>query len=278
MVRETIRALARQATGACLLGAVSVANMSAQESWRVTVRDTSGLVIPYALLDVVPGGRRVADVQGSAQFPRPAADSVLLQVRRIGFAEFSARVSSRADVEVRLVPLARTLETMNIAARQNTLLAQQGFYERMERVQRGAVVGEFITPEELEAMGAMTVSRAFSRSRHVRVVRGRGNGVSDTKLLGRSDCGFTVLVDGQRVESLQDHQQGLTSIDPRGTSRAGGGREARPPSIEELVPGSDIAAIEVYPSAANAPSELQARAMGGRGSCGIIAIWTGGRR
>lgn len=252
--------------------------VEAQQTWRVTVRDTSGLVIPYALLDAVPGGRRVADVQGSAQFPRLAADSVLLHVRRIGFAEFSARVSTRVDVGVRLVPLARTLETVSISARQNTLLAQQGFYDRMERVQRGAIVGEFITPEELEAMGAMTVGRAFSRSQHVRVVRGRGAGTSDTRLLGRSDCGYTVLVDGQRVESLQETQPGLTSIDPRGTSRPVGGRDVRPPSIEELVPGSEIAAIEVYPSAANAPSELQARAMGGRGSCGIIAIWTGGRR
>lgn len=121
----------------------------------------------------------------------------------------------------------------------------------------------------------MTLSRALVESRYVRVIRGGGGRTSNTPFLGRADCGCTVLVDGVRIESLQDDLPGLTSMNPRGTSRAG--RVPRP-SMEELVMGSAIAAIEVYPSAANAPAELQARAMGGRGSCGIMAIWTGGRR
>lgn len=253
-------------------------DVGAQQSWRITVRDTAGFAVPYAVVDANPGGRRVADKDGTVFFGRIAADSALLHVRRIGFAQSSVWVETRSDAVVRLVQLASPLAAVNVTERQHTLLAQRGFYERMERVQKGAVVGEFITPEDLEAMGAMTVSRAFSRSRHVRIARPPGGAISETKLLGRSDCGYTVLVDGQRVESLQDTQQGLTSIDPRGSARPASGRASRPPSIEELVPGSDIAAIEVYPSAANAPSELQARAMAGRGSFGIIAIWTGGRR
>jgi hypothetical protein len=35
-------------------------------------------------------------------------------------------------------------------------------------------------------------------------------------------------------------------------------------------------AIEIYPSSANAPAELQSLA--GRGSCGIVAVWTGPRQ
>lgn len=233
------------------LALVAVASVGeAQGVWRVSVRDTAGFAVPFAVLDAAPGGRRVADAEGVASFPR-----------------------SNADGQVILEPLARMLTTMNITERQNTQLAQRGFYDRMERVQKGAIVGEFITPEDLDRLSPMTLSRALVESRYVKIAGRPGLAV----FLGRSDCGYTVLVDGVRVASIQDDLPGLTSINPGGTSqrRAGGGRL---PSMEELVAGSDIAAIEVYPSAANAPSELQDRAMGGRGSCGIIAIWTGGRR
>lgn len=267
--------LLRQALVPLYLAAFS--GLGAQQSWRITVRDSAGFAVPYAIVEAIPGGRRVADIEGVATFSRQSSETVLLQVRRIGYAMASVRVPPSVDADVRLMPLARTLETVNVTDRQNTLLAQRGFYERMERVQRGAIVGEFITPEDLEEIGPMTPSRALSRSRFVRVVREGGRGVSETVFVGRGDCAFTVLVDGQRVESVQDRRPGLTSIDQNGTvPRDPPG--VRPPSIEEILPGSDIAAIEVYPSAANAPSELQARAMAGRGSCGIIAIWTGGRR
>jgi hypothetical protein len=42
------------------------------------------------------------------------------------------------------------------------------------------------------------------------------------------------------------------------------------------VNGLSVMAIEVYASTANAPAEMQT--LGGRGSCGIVAIWTGPRK
>jgi len=258
---------------AFLLLALCVAgDVSAQQAWRVVVRDTAGVVIPFAVVEASPGGRRVADAEGVVLYQRPAADSVLVVVRRIGFANTSRWLRTQVDGTVLLTPLARALEAVTVTERQNTLLAQRGFYDRMERVQNGAVVGEFITPEDLDRLSPMTLSRALVESRYVKVAGSRNGAI----FLGRSDCGYTVLVDGTRVMSIQDDLPGLTSINPAGTSRRSGG--AALPSVEELVSGSHVAAIEVYPSAANAPSELQARAMGGRGSCGIIAIWTGGRR
>jgi len=254
-------------------GAPAIASAQAASSaWRVVVSDTAGFTVPYAIVEASPGGRRVADAEGIAMFPRPSHDSVLVHVRRIGFAVSSGWLRTDTPATVRLTPLPRALETVNVTERQNTLLAQRGFYDRMDRVQRGAIVGEFITPEDLDRLSPMTLSRALVESRYVRVARMGGPNPSNVAFLGRADCGFTVLVDGFRVESLQDDLPGLTSINPGGTRR-GGSR----PSVEELVNGSAVAAIEVYPSAANAPSELQARAMGGRGSCGIIAVWTGGR-
>lgn len=245
-------------------------------SWRVVVRDTTGFAVPYAVVDASPGGRRVADAEGVVTFPRVSADSVQVIVRRIGFAVASGWLRSDREGLVQLAPLPRTLPTMNITERQNTQLAQRGFYDRMERVQNGAIVGEFITPEDLDRISPMTLSRSLVESRYARIARG-GSGPQSVVLLGRADCPYNVLVDGVRIESLQDDASALSSINSAGTSRSRAGRP-RPPSIEELVMGNAIAAIEVYPSAANAPSEIQARAMGGRGSCGIIVIWTGGRR
>ena len=238
----------------------------------VRVSDSTGAAIPYAVIDANPGGRRVADSLGLASFDvRASVSSVTVQVRRIGFRPSSAVLTPTDRVhEIRLSPLARELSAVVISDRRNTLLVTRGFYDRIERVRRGAYTGEFITPEDLERISPSTVSRALSESRYVRI--GRSGARQLAVLLGRGGCGYTILVDGTRVQgTLEERATGSTSIDGRGTAP----RNDRDTSIEELVNGLEIAAIEVYPSAATAPAEIQAKAMGGRGSCGIIAIWTG---
>ena len=66
--------------------------------------------------------------------------------------------------------------------------------------------------------------------------------------------------------------------------RGSGGRnlDFRPISmvpIDDIVQVNSIAAIEIYASAANAPAELIPLAGAAeQGACGIVAIWTGGRR
>jgi hypothetical protein len=46
--------------------------------------------------------------------------------------------------------------------------------------------------------------------------------------------------------------------------------------LEDHVAGSEVMAIEVYPSTANAPVELIPLTR--QGSCGIVAAWTGPRQ
>jgi hypothetical protein len=49
--------------------------------------------------------------------------------------------------------------------------------------------------------------------------------------------------------------------------------------IDDILSPTSIAAIEIYASAANAPAELIPLVGAAQsGSCGIVAIWTGGRR
>jgi hypothetical protein len=50
----------------------------------------------------------------------------------------------------------------------------------------------------------------------------------------------------------------------------------RNPSIDELVSGREVNAIEIYSSMGTAPAELVQ--LTGGGGCGLVAIWTGPRQ
>ncbi len=89
---------------------------------------------------------------------------------------------------------------------------------------------------------------------------------------GRGGCKMNILIDGQLVTGTVQEEQAGGSILSSGTRV---GREGIKWDVDQLVDGRSVMAIEVYPSGANAPAELIP--FGGRGSCGIVAIWTGGR-
>lgn len=253
---------------ALLLGTPTVA--SAQMVLRVRVADSTGASVPYAVIEANPGGRRIADSVGIATFELHATVSpIRLTVRRIGFAPASATAAPGSQqVTVVLASISRALNAIVVMDRRSSGLVARGFYDRIEQVRRGAYTGEFIMPEDLERLAPSTVSRALVESRFVRV--GRVGQRRLAVLLGRGGCGYTILVDGTRIAgTLEEAATGATSIESRGTAR---GRADT--GIEDIVNGLDIAAIEVYPSAATAPVEIQAKAMGGRGTCGIVAIWT----
>lgn len=249
---------------------VGGAPLTAQASIQVRIADTAGVAVPFALLEANLGGRRIADSLGRASLELPQrADSILVTVRRIGYQPTSAVLrQGNAPTLIVLTPVARSLSAIVISERRNNLLVARGFYDRFDRVRAGAYTGEFITPEDLERISPSRPSQAFRGSQYVSIQRTGPRQVAT--LLGRGRCGYTILVDGVRVRTLEENAAGTTSINSRGTAR-----QREDTSIDELVNGLEIAAIEVYPSAATAPAEIQARAMGGRGSCGIVAIWTG---
>jgi hypothetical protein len=161
------------------------------------------------------------------------------------------------------------LEAVPTVALRSTPLSRTGFYDRMQRVHDGAIVGRFITPEELEQRRPTLVSQVLQGLPSVRVQRAPdGRAV----VLGRGGCPMTVLLDGQRRNGLlQDNSRfRTTSINPQG--QYGNGDL----SLDEATNATEVMAIEVYNSTANAPSELIPTT--GGGSCRLIAIWTGARR
>jgi hypothetical protein len=142
----------------------------------------------------------------------------------------------------------------------------------MERVQRGAIVGWFIPPEELDRRHISQVSRVLQGVGSVRVERRRDG---KPVVTGRGGCAMSVLLDGQRLNAVSSE-----TVSPGPTSLSGGrgrsGGMGGGMSIDEAIEGNSVMAIEIYPSLANAPDELIP--LTGGGSCGIIALWTGPRR
>ena len=247
---------------------------------EVAVRDRGGQAIPYAVLTVSSGVNRVADANGIVELPSPVdADSVELVVRRIGYRPFGEWVNVVEDGRfiVEMDPLPRALHPRTITERRDTPLARQGFYDRMERVRRGATVARFFTPEELDQRQVNRISGLLAGESYVKIERFNQRAI----LTGRSPgCALAVIVDGMRMSGMVEElytREGQDEVrrlggGQTGTSRFLAGRT----SVDELMSAFSVAAMELYPTAAAAPIELQRAA--GNGWCGILAIWSGARQ
>jgi hypothetical protein len=267
---------------AALLGFVCSSLAAAQQTARVEVRDDQGAPVGYAMVALVGGVAQVATDSGVVTFRMRAADSLNVRVRRIGYREHFGFVR-RGDGGAYLVTLPRvaaTLSTVEVTAAgssSNTPLVQRGFYDRVERVQQGAILGDFFTPEQLdERPGFTKITQMIAGSRYARVSSvGPENGRRILVIVGRGGCPMSILLDGQHVRwTAQDYARAEIpqSIN---AMRSGGGMPPSTPSIDDVVDGRSIMAIEIYPSTGNAPHELVR--VSAPGSCGIVALWTGGR-
>lgn len=247
---------------------------------EVAVRDRGGQGIPYAVVTVKSGVNRVADADGVVELPAPVdADSVELVVRRIGYRPFGdwVRVVEDGRFIVEMDPLPRALNPRTITERRDTPLARRGFYDRMERVRRGATVARFITPEELDSRQVNIVSAILAGESYVKIERFGTRPI----LTGRTPgCALAVLVDGMRMSGMVEEiytREGQDEV-----RRLGGGQQgtqrflASRTTVDDLISAQSVAGMELYPTAASAPIELQRAA--GNGWCGILAIWSGGRQ
>lgn len=237
----------------------------------VRVRDSNGVPIAHAFVEVEGGRGRVADDSGRV-FLEAAPDSLGLKVRRIGLKPFVGRVGRTArtgEFDVILSPTAQTLAAVTVTERGvRTPLERTGFYDRVQRAQRGAFNGEFITPEELESRTGARTTDLFQGRRFVFPNRTRGMS-PQLYLMGRGGCKMSVYLDGHLMRPAGQ----------RGTIRSGASDPTGIVPIDDIVNINEVAAIEIYATAANAPGELvPLTGAAQQGACGIVAIWTGGRR
>lgn len=244
----------------------------------------------WAMIRIAGGAPYIADDSGRVSLVAVPADSIQLSVRRMGYRPFDGwvvRSASNGTFTAVLPRLALALDTVRVtAAAVSTPLARTGFYDRVARVRRGPINAEFITPEELDERNASQLSQIFSGRRYTSIQMTAVGSRQVPVLLGRGQCAMTILVDGMRVrQTVQDLVStggAPQSINPSGSrptlpsARNQMGQVTGVLGLDDVVDGRSVMAIEIYPSTANAPAELIP--FGGRGSCGFVAIWTGGRR
>lgn len=236
-----------------LLAATSA---GAQETRVVSgvVADSGGRTVAYVTLDGGPKYRTVTNAVGEFRFSLPTNVGLEISVRRIGFLPTKVRVEPGADTTIRVTieQLAVLMTTQIVRAQQQIrTLETRGFYLRLQDQERGALVGEFITPEEIEMRNPQRVSQLLEQRRGIQVRRANSCQVITTcyRVFGPGGCAATVYLDNQRL------------------NRIDGGDV---PAIDELIPVSGVSAIEVYPRGSSAPPRFQPLS----GTCAIVVIWT----
>lgn len=222
---------------------------------RVRIVTETGQPVPYATVAIDGGSPLPANAEGTITMRARSRSAVRVSARRIGFVptDTTVAVESGDDVDVVLRPVAQRLDAVVVRA-DPTPLERTGFYDRAERVQRGAFTADFLTPELLNLRNSAQVSHHLQLSRFV-TLEWSSEPRPRRVIRGRAGCAMEVILDGQRAQLRTDDRQEVP--------------------IDDLVSGMEVVAIEVYPSLANAPAELIP--LTGRGECGLIAIWTGGR-
>lgn len=223
------------------------------------IKNEVGQPIPFATVFVNGGVAQLADSSGRLVLNLQDR-SVRIMIRRLGFVPFDGvlqRDDETKPFRMELKQAAQSLARIDVTGkREKSSLERTGFYARMTEVQKGAIVGEFFTPEMLEMRETANLTNILRASRFVQVNRDRRGDVlvgrSPTSASGGGDgCQMNIFLDGVRMSGS-------------------------PLYVDQFVNGAQIAAIEVYRSSANAPATFMSSSMGQ--NCGVVAIWTGSKR
>lgn len=245
---------------------------NAAKAQVVTGRVTDSLSAPIAFAQVAVLGTAIVSVtdregQFRVRIPRSGRTTVL--VRRLGYhpeqRAFDLAADTVVDASFVLLPAPLTFEAVSSVAQRTRSLDRAGFYERMLDASKGLLTGSFVGPEEIEARHRSSILHMLEGHNGVSLMR--------KKIMGNGGaCEMMVYVNGHLVD-------GADTI--RGTSRIARDRALMrratstdlPPStspVEEAAAPTEVAGIEIYPLAVNAPAAFQRLA----GGCGIVLIWT----
>jgi hypothetical protein len=283
----------RRRTGVLIVSALIAysARLDAQRRMLHVVGDDS---IPVGFANVTVEGERarIADERGEIDLGQSYKSRLTLDVRRIGYEPWFGKLAvgdTGFIAEIRLKRITRRLFTVKIT--DSSLMVPsylRGFYQRMLDRQRGIGTGFYITPEEVEKRNVPAATSLLQGLNGIslgRTASGRAYAMSSN-----GTCMMTVLIDGQRLcpargcdgtnlPSTPQSQQS-SGLSQATTSRRQRAAAARPPTDDyyvlpdNVLTPSEVAAIEVYPRGATVPLTLPTSDQ----SCGIVAIWTGGRK
>ncbi len=273
-----------------IAGALALAGSNARAQQRtIHVVGDDGQGVGFANVTLAGERPRITNEAGDIEIGTFARVSLTVDVRRMGYEPWYGTVTMGDTVMTATVTLhriSRRLFTVKITDTLRTVpIFLRGFYERMLARQRGIGTGIYLTPEEIDKrvtnmatsllQGLNGVSLQHTSSGKIVAMNANGS------------CQMTVLIDGHRVCPENGCDVGASTAPPPAPSGSTGaprrGRTVVPHGqapdaqfvlVDNLVSVTEVAAIEVYPRGATIPPSLPSV----DASCGLVAIWTGGRK
>ncbi|MCG8469368.1 MAG: Plug and carboxypeptidase regulatory-like domain-containing protein [Gemmatimonadetes bacterium] len=201
-------------------------------------------------------GEILTGEDGAFRFDNVGAGRRTVIVHHIRYGESEAAVAVRESevtmlrLEVSARPLAVEPLEITVIGRRLQALDTRGFYER-EAWGEATGRGHFFTVEDVERRNPRLISQLIAD-------------VPGTVL----DCSNRP---GSRTCELRFSGAGcLANVYIDGTPVVRSDNQRAPVGVDQLISPHEIAAIEVYPSAASLPAEFG----GSTGGCGAIAIWS----
>ncbi|MDF1505772.1 TonB-dependent receptor, partial [Roseisolibacter sp. H3M3-2] len=167
-----------------------------------------------------------------------------LEARAVGYAPVSTPVDlgPGRTTNVRLAFGERAQQLSSVVVRGKRTRASS-FLEDFAARRRRSAGGRFLGPAELERRPLLYMTDALRLTPNLRVYPARGFGYV---VRGRGDCVPSVYLDGTLVFNGAD-------------------------DLDQIVPPSQVLAVEIYGSAATPPPEFGGLSGGG---CGTVVIWT----
>jgi hypothetical protein len=238
-----------------------------------TRRPLEGVAVTLLAIDGDPLASTITDEEGRFAAVLDEGAEVFLRISRLGYTGAVSEALSLDEgtrrVEVFLPEEAIEIDPVIVVVdTRSPYLERVGFYDR-------AVThpGAFIQRDDVDAVSPARTSDLLGRVPGVRVTNESSGGLLRRRvlynrlaLLGGDLCYPAVFVDdelvrigGSRTESQWPVVQGVEP--PAGEDV---------PSIDELVPPHEIAAVEMYENAARLPP----RFIGLGTHCGVVVIWT----
>ena len=223
-----------------------------------TGRPVAGVTVTLLSSRELRAARALTDSSGHFHLRVPQADGFHLRAERVGYrAATSGAITVMPDdtvqVELRLSTEAVLLAPLTVVAASRQLMRDHqlaGFEFRRQRQPFGRFMGPdeirrinpFYASDVLQQMPMVRLESGESRFDRVVTLPARGRAMG-----GAARCIPTLYVDGRPVRLMY----GLT--------------------VDDLVGGKSVAAVELYSSPGSAPGEFPPRE---NWDCGVVVIWT----
>jgi hypothetical protein len=240
------------------------AGTSAMMAWRGrahlngSVVDRAGKLVPNARVIVIGSGMEtLTNDAGRFSLDSLPAGTQTLDVRAIGYVPIQRIVNlaerSPTTVDVTLGDRAIVLSKVQVRGTPvySSLFAPKlaGFFDRMRDRKLGLTNGYFITPQDIENRKPVMLTQMFETLPSVHVAH--GGRPSEDRIVGRRNCAMTIFLDGVRV---------VGKI----------GRGAPEEGLNNIISPNQVAAMEVYADAFDAPPQYQPQ----NASCGVVLVWS----